>query len=335
MKVIIPMAGMGKRMRPHSLTIPKPLIPVAGKPIVQHLVEDLAEVCPEPITEVNFVIGRFGADTEKLLLNVAQSIGAKGVISYQDEALGTAHAILCGKDSLSEKVIVAFADTLFKADFKLDTQAEGIIWTSRVKNPEAFGVVQTNDNGVVEAFVEKPETFISDRAIIGIYYFQDGDRLQKELQRLIDNDIRIKGGEFGLTDALENMKKSGVQFRIDTVSEWLDCGNKDATVYTNQRVLENKYPEGHVHPSAQFENCQVIPPCLIGAGAKLSNTVIGPWVSIGDNTQISNAVISNSIIQGNSKILNAVLQNSMVGNFVTINKKSQELSIGDYNQIDA
>jgi len=328
------MAGMGKRMRPHSLTVPKPLIPVAGKAIVHHLVEDLAQVCPEPITEINFVIGRFGAETENLLLDIARSIGAKGQISYQDEALGTAHAILCAKESLAGKVIVAFADTLFKADFTLDTAADGIIWTSRVKNPEAFGVVQTNDQGVVEAFVEKPETFVSDRAIIGIYYFQDGERLHRELQRLIDEDIRIKGGEFGLTDALEHMKQDGVNFRIDTVSEWLDCGNKNATVFTNQRVLENKYPNGSVHPSVQMENCKIIQPCLFGEGVKLKNCVVGPWVSIGANSVVEGAVISNSIIQQNTAINHVVLHNSMVGNHVIINQKAQELSVGDYNHME-
>lgn len=328
------MAGMGKRMRPHSLTIPKPLIPVAGKAIVHHLVEDLSKVCPEPISEINFVIGRFGKDTETLLLNIAKSVGAKGKISYQDEALGTAHAILCARESLSEKVIVAFADTLFKADFTLDTATDGIIWTSKVKNPEAFGVVVTNNDGVVESFVEKPETFVSDRAIIGIYYFRDGEHLHRELQRLIDKDIRIKGGEFGLTDALESMQQNGVNFRIDTVSEWLDCGNKDATVFTNQRVLENKYPDGHVHPSVQIENCQIIQPCLLAEGVKLKNCVIGPWVSIGSNSVIDGAVISNSIIQQHTTINHAVLRNSMVGNHVVINKKAQELSVGDYNQMD-
>lgn len=324
---------MGKRMRPHSLTIPKPLIPVAGKPIVQHLVEDIAVVCPEKITEINFVIGRFGAETEKMLLSIADELGAKGVISYQDEALGTAHAILCAKESLNDKVVVAFADTLFKADFTLNTDAEGIIWTSKVENPEAFGVVKTNSHGVVEAFVEKPETLVSDRAIIGIYYFKDGARLRRELQRLIDEDIRIKGGEFGLTDALENMNNSGVSFQIDTVSEWLDCGNKQATVHTNQRVLQNKYPEGFVHPSAQVKNCTIIPPCLIAANAELSHSVVGPWVSVGAGSKIEQAVISNTIIQRDSQIKNVVMHNSMVGNFVKISKQPQELSIGDYNQI--
>ena len=327
------MAGMGKRMRPHSLTVPKPLIPVAGKPIVEHLVEDIASVCDESLEEIHFVMGRFGEKVEQMLIGIAEAQGAKGIISYQDEALGTAHAILCARTSLSGHVMVAFADTLFKADFRLDTSAEGIIWTSRVDNPEAFGVVQTDEQGLVKAFVEKPETFVSDRAIIGIYYFSDGERLHRELQRLIDEDIRIKGGEFGLTDALEHMKSQGVQFRIDTVSEWLDCGNKDATVYTNQRVLANKYPNGMMGDITS-ENSVVIQPCFIGKGAVLRSAVVGPYASIGAGTVVENALVRNSIVQENSEVRNVVLEQSMVGNHAQISANPRNVSVGDFNYTD-
>lgn len=320
-------------MRPHSLTVPKPLIPVAGKPIVEHLVEDIASVCDEPLEEIHFVIGRFGEKVEQMLIGIAEAQGAKGIISYQDEALGTAHAILCAGTSLSGHVMVAFADTLFKADFRLDTSAEGIIWTSRVDNPEAFGVVQTDEQGLVKAFVEKPETFVSDRAIIGIYYFSDGERLHLELQRLIDEDIRIKGGEFGLTDALEHMKSQGVQFRIDTVSEWLDCGNKDATVYTNQRVLANKYPNGMMGDITS-ENSVVIQPCFIGKGAILRSAVVGPYASIGAGTVIENALVRNSIVQENSEVRNVVLEQSMIGNHAQISANPRSVSVGDFNHTD-
>src|SRR6478735_2179446 len=237
MKIIIPMAGMGKRMRPHTLTVPKPLVPIAGKAIVHRLVEDIAKVCGEKIEEVAFIIGDFGKETEQRLIKIAESVGAKGSIYYQREALGTAHAIYCAKESLGGKVVVAFADTLFKADFTLDTSNEGIIWVQKVEDPRPFGVVKLNDKNEITDFVEKPEHFVSDLAIIGIYYFQDGENLKKELQYLLDNDIKEKG-EYQLTNALENMKGKGVKFSPGKISEWLDCGNKDATVYTNSRILE-------------------------------------------------------------------------------------------------
>jgi glucose-1-phosphate thymidylyltransferase len=333
MNIIVPMAGMGKRMRPHTLTVPKPLIPVAGKPIVQRLVEDIAEICNDKIDEVAFVIGDFGEKVENQLVQIAKSIGAKGSIHYQKEALGTAHAILCAEKALSGNTVVAFADTLFKANFKLNKDAEGIIWTSVVDDPSAFGVVVTNKNGVVEAFVEKPENFVSDRAIIGIYYFKDGAYLKRELQYLIDNDIRIKGGEFGLTDALENMKNKGTSFAIDTVDEWLDCGNKDATVHTNQRVLENIKHQLHLPVSLKQEHATIIQPCFVGENVVLKNTTIGPHVSVGNNCIIENSKIENSIIQEHTKINNAHIKQSMMGSYVSFEGKTSNASIGDYSTI--
>ena len=171
MKIIVPMAGRGSRLRPHTLTVPKPLIPIAGKPIVQRLVEDIAKVAGENIEEVAFIIGDFGDEVEKSLLQIAERLGAKGSIYRQEEALGTAHAIKCAEQSMTGNVVVAFADTLFRADFTLDTNSDGVIWVKKVEDPSAFGVVKLDDYGFITDFVEKPQTFVSDLAIIGIYYF--------------------------------------------------------------------------------------------------------------------------------------------------------------------
>ena len=154
MKIIIPMAGKGKRMRPHTLTVPKPLIKVAGKPIVQRLVEDITKVCGEKVDEIAFIIGAdFGKEVEAHLIKIAEEQGAKGTICYQEKALGTAHAIMCAKDSITGKTVVAFADTLFKADFVMDTNQEGVIWVQGIEDPSQFGVVKLNDAGVITYFV--------------------------------------------------------------------------------------------------------------------------------------------------------------------------------------
>lgn len=333
MRIIIPMAGMGKRMRPHTLTVPKPLLPVAGKPIVQHLVEDIAKVCKEPIEEVAFVIGRFGQEAENNLKKIADNIGAKCSIYYQDEALGTAHAILCAKKSLQDKVIVAFADTLFVADFKLDDSKDGIIWVQKIEDPRAFGVVKVNEQNVITDFVEKPQAFVSDLAIIGIYYFKDGLYLSKELQHLIDNNI-IEKGEYQLTNALENMKAKGTKFAPGKVLEWLDCGNKDATVYTNKRVLELKKDSTElISKTHKTVNAVIIKPCYIGDNVLIENSVVGPHVSLGNNTVIKNSVINNSIIQTNTKISFANISNSMIGNYAEIKGKLQDYSMGDYSTV--
>jgi glucose-1-phosphate thymidylyltransferase len=330
MRIIVPMAGMGKRMRPHTLTVPKPLIPVAGNPIVQWLVEDITKLCNEKVEEIAYVIGDFGKEVETSLIKIASDLGAKGSIYYQDEPLGTAHAILCAEAALKGKVIVAFADTLFRADFTIDESKDGVIWVNRIDDPRMFGVVKVNEQGVITDLIEKPQTFISDLAIIGIYYFKDGEYLKKEMQYLIDNDIKEKG-EYQLTNALENMKAKGAQFFPGKVIEWLDCGNKDATVFTNGRVLENHKETLKAPIALKNDNSQIIQPCFIGENVHLVNSVIGPYVSIGAGCRIENSVISNSIIQTNAKIKNTVLENSMVGNFSEYVQKPEQLSLSDYS----
>jgi glucose-1-phosphate thymidylyltransferase len=331
MNIIIPMAGMGKRMRPHTLTTPKPLLPVGGKPIVQRLVEDITKVCGEKITEIAFIISPlFGKETEKNLIEIAATQGAKGVIYYQEEALGTAHAVMCAAPALTGKTVVAFADTLFKADFVMDTNNDGAIWVQRIDDPRQFGVVKLNKEGFITDFVEKPQEFVSDLAIIGIYYFKDGNYLKKEIQYLLDNDIKDKG-EFQLTNALENMKNKGTKFVPGKVSEWLDCGNKDATVFTNQRVLE--YDKGKASlrsSSAKIENSSIIEPCFIGDNVVITNSVVGPHVSIGADSKITNSILKNTIVQKSSKLNSIQLVNSMIGNHVEIVGTAADLNLGDY-----
>lgn len=333
MNIIIPMAGLGKRLRPHTLTTPKPLLPVAGKPIVQRLVEDIAKVVPEKINHIAFVVGHFGNEVEQKLLQIAKSVGAKGTIHYQEQALGTAHAILCASEALNGKVLVAYADTLFKADFKLDDQKEGAIWVKRVDNPEQFGVVKLNQNGSIEGFYEKPATFVADLAIIGIYYFKDGAYLKNELQYLLDQKITT-GGEYGITDALQNMMKKGTAFHTENVEEWLDCGNKDAIVDTNQMVLYFlRDDENLISEKADIEEALIIEPCFIDEGAVISNSVIGPYVSVGKNAIINQSVIKNSIIRENAFIEQKVLDNCMIGQHAILKGRAQDFSLGDYNEL--
>ena len=329
MKIIVPMAGMGKRMRPHTLTVPKPLLPVAGKPIVQRLVEDIARMIDDKLEEIAFVIGDFGKEVENKLVSIAENLGAKGSIYYQDKPLGTAHAIMCAEEALEGRVIVAFADTLFRADFQVDPDKDGIIMVQKVDDPSAFGVVKLDDNNVITDFVEKPETMISDLAIIGIYYFKDGAYLKENLKYIIDNGIRDKG-EFQLTSALELMKEKGSKFEPGEVKEWLDCGNKNATVYTNKRVLEYTSETNLVSSTVKIENGKIIEPCFIGDNVQIKNSVVGPFVSVGENTRIENSVVNNSIIQTNTVIENKILSNSMIGNFAKLHGKADDLSVGDY-----
>jgi len=332
MNIIIPMAGMGKRMRPHTLTTPKPLLPIAGKPIVQRLVEDIVATSNEKVDEIAFIIGpSFGKEVEAHLCTVAEQLGATGKIYYQEEALGTAHAILCAASALKGNVFIAFADTLFKATFSIDTNKDAIVWTQKVEDPTAFGVVKLNAANEIEAFVEKPKEFVSDLAIIGVYYFKDGENLKRELQRLIDEDIRQKG-EYQITDAMDHMLRNGIKFYTDQVDEWLDCGNKDATVFTNSRILDIKQAqESLVHASLKMENSVIIPPCFIGENVVIRNSVIGPFVSVEAGTTIEDSRINDSIIQANNIVKNARLAHSLLGKHVNYTDKPRDLSLGDFS----
>jgi glucose-1-phosphate thymidylyltransferase len=332
MKIIIPMAGMGKRMRPHTLTVPKPLLQIAGKPIVQRLVETLVQSAGEPVEEIAYVIGHFGEDVEEKLRQIAVNAGAKPAIYYQHEALGTAHAVHCAADSLDSSVIIAFADTLFHADMKIPEQSEAVIWASKVEDPSQFGVMLTEGNHVT-GFVEKPQTPVSDLAIIGIYYFKHGEKLRSEIQYLIDNKL-LKNGEYQLTDALQALLDKKQMFEFQEVDEWLDCGNKDATVYTNRRILDKANGEKLISDSAKVINSIIVPPCYIGPHAEINNSIIGPHVSVGEHTKIENSIVTSSIIQNNTFIVNANIDNSMIGNDVEYKEIYKELNIGDFTVIN-
>lgn len=332
MNIIIPMAGMGKRLRPHTLTTPKPLVRLVGKPIIEHLVEEIIAQVDGKVDTIGFIIGDFGKEIENELLEIAEKEGCKGKIYYQEEALGTAHAILCAKDLLEGPVIVAFADTLFRADFKLDPEIDGVLWVEQVADPSAFGVVELNNQGHIVSFVEKPKEFVSDKAMIGIYYFKNGEVLREEMEYLITNNI-MNDGEYQLPDALRAMVEKGYKFTPGTVQEWLDCGNYKATVNTNTQWLAYKENENIVDENVRLENALIIPPCYIGKNVEISNSIVGPYVSLDGGNKITGSVIEKSIIGKETNIKNANIKDSMIGNFSEIEKNQAVVSVGDYNQI--
>lgn len=336
MKIIVPMAGRGSRLRPHTLTVPKPLIPIAGKPIVQRLVEDIASVLNEKIDEIAFIIGKdFGENVEKNLTHIAENLGAQASIYIQDKPLGTGHAIMCAKDALEGPAVVAYADTLFRADFTLDTSADGVMWVKKVENPEAYGVVKLNEKGEITDLVEKPKEKVSDLAVIGIYYFKDVAVLKNQLQAVLDEKI-IRGGEYQINDGIEKMKQKGAIFKPGKVDEWMDCGNKAVTVETNGRMLNFAHQAGEklVSDKVKTENTEIIAPCFIGEGVELKNTKIGPHVSIGAGSKVSDSTIKNSLIQNHAEIKNADLNNAMIGNYAKYDGQYTQISIGDYSVLE-
>lgn len=339
MKIIVPMAGRGSRLRPHSLTVPKPLIPIAGQPIVHRLVKDIAKVLKQPIDEIAFVLGDkawFGDDVVTSLKNLATSLGAKASIYRQDKPLGTGHAIMCAKPSLSGPAVIAYADTLIRAQFDLDPTADSVIWTKQVANPQAYGVVKLNTNKDIVELVEKPDIFVSDQAVIGIYYFKNVAVLKDKLQEILDENV-MNGGEYQINDGIKRMMADGKVFKTGTVDEWMDCGNKAITIETNQRMLGFLKADGNeqlLASTVTLENSNIIEPCFIGENVVLKNTTVGPFVSIGNNSVITNSTIKNSLIQTNAAIKNANLNNAMIGNHVKYNGNFSSISIGDYSVLE-
>jgi glucose-1-phosphate thymidylyltransferase len=243
---------------------------------------------------------------------------------------------MCAKESLSGPAVVAYADTLFKADFNLDKSADAVIWVKQVDNPSAYGVVKMNDNGNITDLVEKPTEFVSDLAVIGIYYFKDVSVLKQKLQSVLDENI-IRGGEYQINDGIEKMKQDGAVFKPGQVDEWMDCGNKNVTVETNARMLnfiKKENIEVLVNPKYTNENSTIIPPCYIGENVVLKNATVGPNVSIGKGSIIENSEIKNTLIQEDALIQNANLDNSMIGNHAKFNGKFTSISIGDYSSLD-
>ncbi|MGY8927143.1 MAG: sugar phosphate nucleotidyltransferase, partial [Flavobacteriales bacterium] len=301
-------------------------------------VKDIAEVVSEPIDEVAFILGDpafFGEDVVESLTKLAEGLGAKASIYRQNEPLGTGHAIMCAKESLAGPAVIAYADTLIQADFQLDPEADAVIWVKQVDAPEAYGVVKLNDNNEIVKLVEKPSVFVSNQAVIGIYYFKDVSELKEELQFVLDNEI-INGGEYQINDGIIGMMSKGKIFKTGEVDQWMDCGNKKVTIQTNQQVLINEQKKGvnTVHDSVKLNNSIIVPPCFIGENVILTNSVIGPHVSLGKDSTIENAVISNSIIQHDVQLNNVVIKDSMIGSKSNYQGLARVLSLGDYSDLN-
>ena len=336
MNIIVPMAGRGSRLRPHTLTTPKPMLPVAGMPIVSRLVRDIVKLLDQPVTNIGFVLGDpvfFGDEVVDELQQLAKELGAKAHIFRQFKALGTGHAILCAEPLLSGPTVIAYADTLIRADFALDRNADATIWVKKVKNPEAYGVVETNSKGEIKGLVEKPQTQVSDLAVIGIYYFKEAADLKDELSAVMDEKL-TRGGEYQINDGILRMIQKGKRFTTAEVSEWMDCGNPVITVETNQRMLRILETEGErLEGTYTNNNSTVIPPCYIADGVEIHNSTIGPFVSIGPDTRIENSTIENSMIQSNCVLSGVKLKDAMLGNHVKYNGDFSVVSLGDYTEL--
>lgn len=323
------MAGRGTRVRPHSHTTPKPLLPVAGTMIVERIVETFARTLDRTIDEIVYILGPdFGKEIKQTLQVMSDRHNARASFRVQEEALGTAHAVYCAKEDLEGEVIIVFADTLFDSHEKVSVEdADSVIWLKEVKDPSRFGVA-VHEGETITDFVEKPSEPISNLAIIGVYYFKEGKDLQKEIQYLLDHKITGHGNEYQLTDALDRLLKDGKVFKKATVDEWLDCGTLPAWLNTTGEILKK---EKHEHRS--FEDTVIHPPVFIGDGVAISGSEIGPNASIEEGSIIRNSTIKNSIVQAQTLIEDSDLNHSSIGKHAKAIHVKGEIHIGDHSVI--
>jgi len=299
--------------------------------IIERLVETFIRTLDREITEIVYILGPdFGRQIKDDLTAMSSRHNVKATFRVQDVALGTAHAVYCAKEDLDGEVIVAFADTLFDSEDKFNIEdADSVIWLKKVDDPSRFGVA-VYDGERITGFVEKPEEFISDLAIIGVYYFKDGEGLLKELQRIMDEDIQGPGGEYFLTEALDNMINNGKLFKTATVDEWLDCGTLPAWLETTGEILEK---ENHSFDASKYPNSTIIPPVFLGDNVIIENSTIGPKVSIEAGSSIKNSTVSNSIIRESAQLTSTELKDSTIGAHTNVENVSGNIDIGDHSSV--
>ncbi len=331
------MAGRGSRLRPHTLTVPKPLIKVAGKSILRQLILDVSKLFEESIEEIAFVLGDekfFGEDIVLELKKLAKKHNAKASIYRQLKPLGTGHAIMCAEKSLNGQAMVIYPDTLIKANVSFDKNADAVIWTKEVSNPEAYGVVKLNSENNVEELIEKPKTKVSNLAVIGLYYFKDISQLKNQLQKVIDEKI-IRSGEYQINDGLLKMMDNGQIFKVAKVSEWLDCGNVKSSINANKKMLEFHYRDKNdlVSKDMKLINSKIIHPVFIDKNVTIENSTVGPHVSVYKNSQIIDSKISNSIVGESTVLKKATITGSMIGNNCKYSGDYKSISIGDFSEL--
>ena len=331
MKLIIPMAGRGTRVRPHSHVTPKPLLHIKGKSMVERIVDTFARVLPRKPSEAVYILAPdFGNSIKEQLSELSERTGIKARFAVQDVPMGTGHAVYAAKEYLEGEGIVVFADTLFDMEPGVDLEdADVVAWVKEVEDPSAYGVA-VRDGDRITDFVEKPTTLISNEALIGIYYIKELKQLHDQIKRLIDEEMLGKTGEYYLTDAFDLMLKAGLVFKTAHVTEWLDCGTIPALMNTTRYILEKESENG---TAGQVVDSIIREPVYIAPGATVTGSIIGPNVSVEADAAVVNSVLTDTIVFAHAKVSNAVLKNSMIGQYADVNEGARQINVGDHSAL--
>lgn len=325
MKVIIPLAGFGTRLRPHTYSKPKPLVNVAGKPVLGHILDKLVGL---DLEEVIFIVGYLG---EQIRTYVEANYHFPTRYIEQKELLGQAHAIWLAREHVQDDVLIIFVDTIFETDLTALSQidADGVLYVKEVDDPRRFGVV-VMDHGRIARLVEKPTTDEHRLAVIGVYYIKDSPWLMRAIDELMQRRIQTKG-EFYLADALQLMIDQGARLVPRTVDVWEDCGKPETVLHTNRYLLERI---GNTQQSLDVVNTTIIPPVYIAPSARVENSVIGPYATIADRAHVCNALIRDSIIDEGAQICQTMLDQSLIGKDAVVRGRYRRLNVGDSSQVD-
>lgn len=326
MQVIIPLAGRGTRLQPHTFTKPKPLVTVAGKPVLGHILDKLENV---PVEEIIFIVGHLGEQIEQYV-EPNYDFPARYVV--QEELKGQAHALLLTREHIHSDTLIIFVDTIFEADLGSlsDVTSDGVIYVKEVDDPRRFGVVVTDDDGIITRFVEKPATPVSHLAVIGVYYIKDYAALFDAIDELIERDIQTKG-EYFLADALQLMVEKGSRFRASAVSVWEDCGTPEALLHSNRYLLEHGRANGE---TAHYPTSVIIPPVYIHPTATVEASVIGPYTTLAADVQVCNAIVRDSVVDEDSVIQDALLDQSLIGKRAYVRGQYHRVNVGDAASVD-
>lgn len=322
MKVIIPLAGLGTRLRPHTLTKPKPLVNVAGKPVLAHILDSLQQL---PIEEVLFITGYLGEQIEAF---VRDRYSLKSRFIKQEQQLGQAHAIGLTKGMVDEDVLIIFVDTIFEADLaRLSSLcSDGVVYVHEVDDPRRFGVAVVR-NGYIQRLVEKPSEPVSHLAVIGVYYFKDAASLYDAIDELIAKDIKT-GGEYYLADAIQILIDRGARIEAWPVEVWEDCGKLETLLQTNRFLLTKTGGN-----CTQLPGSIVCPPIFVAPSARVEGSIVGPYVTIADNAVVRSAIVKDSIINEGALIEETMLSNSVIGSNAVVRGNFTRLNVGDASEI--
>ncbi len=324
MKAIIPVAGFGTRMRPHTLTHPKVLLPVADRPMIAHIVD---KIIADGIDELIFVVGYFGEKVEEF---IRQNYKVKASFIEQKEFLGLGHAIYTAADFLNdEPIFIVLGDTIYDVELKPILKSKtSSLGVKTIEDPRRFGIAVLDKQGFITKLVEKPKKPVSNLTLVGLYYFQNGSILKKVLSELIEKNIRTKN-EYQLTDAIQLMIDQGEKISTFNVKGWYDCGKPETLLETTGIILQRDFSR----KKYEYKNVIIHPPVYIHESVKIEKSIVGPNVSVAANTQITNCIISNSIIGPDVKLKNINITDSIVGNQASVTGKSKSLNLGDFSEI--